>query len=253
MNYQEKANLFANLHTADIPLVLYNIWDAGGARAVAKAGAQAIATGSWSVAESQGYSDGELIPLDLVVGTAKRICNAVDLPVTIDFEGAYSTEPELLAANTKRIVDAGAVGVNFEDQIVGGSGLHTIDKQSTRIVAMRAMADEINAPLYINARTDLFLKAASQDLHKELLAEAKERASAYAEAGASGFFVPGLSDEAMIKELCEHSTIPVNIMMLPSAPSVDVLGRLGVARISYGPGPYRAAMKALQGEAANVY
>lgn len=253
MDYSDKATLFASLHNSDHPLVLYNIWDAGGAKSVAKAGAKAIATGSWSVAESQGYSDGEQIPLDLLADTAQRICNAVDLPVSIDFEGAYATEPEKVAANTKRIVDAGAVGVNFEDQIAGGAGLHGINVQSARIVAMRDMADKINASLFINARTDLFLKAASADLHKGLLVEAKERASAYAQAGASGFFAPGLSDESLIKELCEHSSLPVNIMVLPSVPSIQALGQLGVARISYGPGPYRLAMKGLQSKASELY
>lgn len=252
MNYREKADLFESLHKAGSPLVLYNIWDAGSAKAVAKGGAQAIATGSWSLAEAQGYRDGQNMPLELLAETAARICNAVDLPVTIDFEGAYAIEPEKVAANTLNIVDAGAVGVNFEDQIVGGSGLHAIDTQSARIAAMRAMAVANDTPLFINARTDLFLKAASEDLHEQCLSEAKERATAYAEAGASGFFVPGLIDESLIKELCDHCSLPVNIMMRPGAPSNSALGLLGVARISYGPGPYRQAMKALQGEAASI-
>ena len=252
MSFHDKARQFASLHTAELPLVLYNIWDAGSAKAVADTGASAIATGSWSVAESQGYADGEKLPLDLCVETAARICGAVDLPVTIDFEGAYAIEPDQVANNVKRIIEVGAVGINFEDQIVGDSGLHDIQVQCDRIAAIRRMADDMQAPLYINARTDLFLKAISADSHNDLLSEAKERADAYAQAGASGFFAPALSNAKLIQELCDHCSLPVNILMLPTAPSIEELGRLGVSRISFGPGPYRQAMKTLQKEAVSL-
>ena len=86
MSQDEKAKYFAQLHELGNPCVLYNIWDAAGAQAVAKAGAKAIATGSWSVAAAHNFKDGEVIPLDLVERIAERICAAVEQPVTIDFE-----------------------------------------------------------------------------------------------------------------------------------------------------------------------
>ena len=61
MNDQRsRADEFRRLHVAGDPLVLFNAWDAGSARAVAAGGARAIATGSWSVAAAHGYTDGEV-------------------------------------------------------------------------------------------------------------------------------------------------------------------------------------------------
>jgi 2-methylisocitrate lyase-like PEP mutase family enzyme len=73
-----------------------------------------------------------------------------------------------------------------------------------------------------------------------------ERGRAYADAGADGFFVPGLADEALIARVVEGSSLPVNIMASPKTPPAARLAALGVARISHGPGPYRMAMKALE-------
>ncbi len=253
MNQNDKASTFHALHVKGDPLVLYNIWDAGSAAAVASAGAQALATGSWSVAAAHGYGDGEKIPLAYLAQVAGRIVETVDLPLSVDFEGAYATDPKGAADNVSRILDAGAVGINFEDQIVGGDGLHEIADQAKRISAIRAMAEKRGIPLFINARTDLFLKESDRGRHPALLAEAKERARAFADAGASGFFAPALVDEALIEDLCGASSLPVNIMAMKTAPDAATLGRLGVARISHGPAPYRAAMAWLKEAATGVY
>ncbi len=64
--------------------------------------------------------------------TVRQIAAATDLPVSVDFEGAYSAEPEQAAANVARLIEAGAVGINFEDQVIGGSGLHDVEAQAAR-------------------------------------------------------------------------------------------------------------------------
>lgn len=238
MSQADKARQFASLHVPGKPLVLYNIWDAGSALTVAKAGAQAIATGSWSVAAAQGYADGQDMPLELVLQIASRITASVELPVTIDFEGGYAEAPGDVAFNVARLMDAGAIGLNFEDQVIGGSGLHGMGAQADRIAALRQAAQSAEMPLFINARTDLFLKQKDVRKHTELVPEARERAAAYAAAGANCFFVPGLSDPNLIKALCDAIALPVNILMRAGAPSHALLASLGVARISYGPGPY---------------
>ncbi len=253
MQQTDKAHTFHALHVKGSPLVLYNIWDAGSAAAVAEAGAKALATGSWSVAAAHGFGDGEKIPVEFLAQVARRIVETVGLPLSVDFEGAYATDPQGAADNVSRILDAGAVGINFEDQIVGGSGLHTIADQAKRIAAIRAMAEARGVPLFINARTDLFLKESERDRHSGLIEQAKERAKAFADAGASGFFAPALVDEVLIEDLCDASPLPVNIMAMKSAPDAATLGQLGVARISHGPGPYRAAMASLKDAAAAVY
>jgi len=247
--YKEQNTLFRSLHKPGTPIILYNIWDAGSAQAVAKSGARALATGSAPVAMAQGYSDGEQIPLDLALDNVSRIIAAVDLPVTMDLEGGYGVETDTVARTVSRAVATGIVGFNFEDQIVNGNGLHDIDTQSSRIKAARKSADVDSVLPFINARTDLFLKA-KPDTHTEsMLNEAIERAKAYEQAGADGFFAPGLADEKLIATLCEKTNLPVNIIALPHVPPNDKLSELGVARISYGPVPYRNMIKAL-GEAA---
>lgn len=241
---QDRARTFAALHKPGEPIILFNAWDAGSASAIAGAGAKAIATGSWSVAAAFGFADGEKVPLELALDNLKRIVGAVALPVTLDMEGGYGSAPMTVAATAQAAIDAGAVGCNFEDQIVGGEGLYAIDDQCERIDAIRKAADAADLPFFINARTDLFLKAKPEE-HGSLVKAALDRGRAYAEAGASGLFVPGLVDERLIAELCLKSPLPVNVMVLPAMPPAKRLAQIGVARISHGPGPYRLAMHAL--------
>ena len=253
MNQSEKASLFTRLHVPGDPLVIYNIWDAGSAAAVAAAGAKALATGSWSVAGAQGYGDGQALPLSLLEQIVERIAASVDLPVSVDFEGAYAEAPAAAADNVGRLIDLGVVGINFEDQVVDGeSTIYPIAQQQDRIRAIREKASSVLPDFFINARTDLFLHN-PPDRHAGLVDAAIERGLAYAEAGGSGFFVPGLVDPALIEQVCRAVALPVNIMMSGSAPEVAVLKGLGVGRISYGPGPWRLAMAELTKRAAAVF
>lgn len=250
---KERADALNRLHIKGDPLILFNIWDAGSAKAVQAAGAAAIATGSWSVAAANGYDDGEEVPLDLSLANLERIAAAVDLPVTLDFEGGYTADQTELQDNVRKVIDAGSVGINFEDQIVGGDGLYSVEDQCTRIRAIREAAEAASVPLFINARTDVFLKTYPAKHNEAQLEESLRRASAYAEVGASGFFAPGLRDVDYIKKLCDDSPIPVNIMVLPDTPPNGELAKLGVARISYGPGPYRQMMEALTEAARKAF
>jgi 2-methylisocitrate lyase-like PEP mutase family enzyme len=248
-----KAEQFAALHVKGQPLILFNAWDPGSAKVVAGAGARAIATGSYSVANAFGFADGEATPLETVLDNARRIASAVDLPVTLDFEGGYAVDPETLKRNIAAVVATGVVGINFEDQVVGGQGLHEIKAHAARVAAVRAAADQAGASgFFINARCDLFLRS-DRATHAGRMGEGLERAKAYAGAGANGFFAPGLVDPKLTGDLAEASPLPLNIMMMPGAPDVAALRALGVARISYGGGPYSAAMKALDQAARAVF
>jgi 2-methylisocitrate lyase-like PEP mutase family enzyme len=234
---------FAALHVPGEPVVLFNVWDAGSATAVAKAGARAIATGSASVAMANGFGDGEKLPMEFALGNARRIVESVELPVTVDFEGAYSNDPIDVATNFARLAETGVAGCNFEDQIVGGEGLHPIEKQVERIAAARR---SVGPDFFINVRTDLFLKAPQESHDTAMLGEAIERVRAYAEAGASGFFVPMLGDLEMLERLCAVSPVPVNFMTYPGCPSNADVAAAGVARISHGPFPFMALMTQME-------
>ena len=231
---------FAALHVPGDPVVLYNIWDVGSAHAVAAAGARALATGSHPVADAHGFADGQGVPLDFALDNARRIVAAVDLPVSVDFEGAYSVDPDEGAANMKRLADTGAVGCNFEDQVIGGEGLHPLDVQCARI---RAARDAVGVDFFINARSDLFLKVKQHD--EALADEAIERARAFADAGANGFFLPRLGDLRLAERIVKAVPIPVNAIAYPGAPTRAEFAGAGIARISHGPFPHKALMAQL--------
>ena len=248
MNPSDKARSFAALHVPGDPLILFNIWDAGSAQAVERAGAKAIASGSASVAGAYGAKDGEDVPLEEALANAWRIVASVGVPVTIDFEGGYAVAAEDAAANVARLAATGAVGCNFEDQVVGGEGMHPTDVQAQRIAAVRC---SVGDSFFINGRTDYFLQAKPADHDAALADAAIERIKAYAGAGASGFFIPGLTDLALVERIVSASPLPVNAMTWPGAPTRQQWAGAGIARISYGPGPFRQMQKWLE-EAARA-
>jgi 2-methylisocitrate lyase-like PEP mutase family enzyme len=231
---------FAALHQPGNPVVLYNIWDVGSALAVVAAGARALATGSHPVADANGWPDGQQVPLDFVLDNARRIVGAVDLPLTVDFESAYSIDPAEGAANVARLKETGAVGCNFEDQVIGGDGVQPLDEQARLI---RAIRDAVGSDFFINARTDLFLKTQIYD--DALVDQVIERGKAFADSGASGFFVPRLADPAQIERIVAAVPLPLNVIAFPGAPDKKVWADAGVARISHGPFPHRALMAKL--------
>nr|WP_294846847.1 isocitrate lyase/phosphoenolpyruvate mutase family protein [uncultured Sphingomonas sp.] len=231
---------FAALHVPGNPVILYNIWDPGSAIAVANAGAEALATGSHPVGDAAGFGDGQKVPLDYVFGNARRILAAVDLPLSVDFEGAYSTDPGEAGANVAALKATGAVGCNFEDQVIGGDGVHSTADQVARIRAIRAAVGD---DFFLNARTDLFIKNSVHD--DGLIGQVIERGKAYADAGASGFFVPRLSNPGHIEWIVREVPLPLNVIAFPGAPDKKVWADAGVARISHGPFPHRALMETL--------
>jgi 2-methylisocitrate lyase-like PEP mutase family enzyme len=251
LNQNEKAKSFAKLHERGNPIVLFNAWDAGSAKTVLEAGAQAVATSSWAMAVAQGYPDGENIPLMLLEKLVGRIVASVDAPVTVDFEGGYSEDDNELTVSVSRLLDLGVIGINFEDRVVKGKGLYSAKRQAERIAIIRKVAERKGVALFINARTDLFLGRGGAP--SDEVPYAIERAAIYAAAGASGFFIPGLADDALIGRIADAVTIPVNVMMMDGVSPVNELAKLGVARVSYGPTPYIEAAAALTASAQKIF
>jgi 2-methylisocitrate lyase-like PEP mutase family enzyme len=242
-----KVELFGKLHVPGKPLILYNIWDAGSAAAVAKAGAKAIATGSYGVANAHGFTDGETLPLDLVIGNLEEILAVTDLPVTIDLEAGYGDTPEEVGRSAHRASASGAAGCNIEDKIPGTKQLFETADAAARYAAAA------EAGLWINARADLFIITPPAEQDEGVADALLERARAYAQAGANSLFVPFVTDPKLIGRICERSPLPVNILMSPGTPDHQTLANLGVARISHGHYPWAQAMSDLESYAKKTF
>jgi 2-methylisocitrate lyase-like PEP mutase family enzyme len=247
----QKAERFRALHIPGRPLVLFNIWDVGSAKAVAASGAKAIATGSWSVANANGFADGECTPRALALDNLRRIVGRTDLPVTVDLESGYGATPEAVGETVGLAIETGAVGCNLEDSFPETSRLRETLDQAERIRKTRRMTETIGIRFFINARTDIFFQRPPEQHDDAMVVEAIERARRYADAGADGLFVPGLCDVGLIARLAETSPLPVNIMVSDGTPPLRSLAECGVARVSHGPSPYVMAMRVLE-EAARA-
>jgi len=239
------------LHHAQQPLILVNVWDVASALVVQRARLPAIATSSSAVSSALGYPDGERIPAEEMLAAVARIAARVSVPVTADLEAGYAEDLEGVAATARHLVETGAVGLNLEDGIDPETGsLRTPDQAAQRVRAVRKVAHELGVPLVINARTDAFLGASGAP--HELLSDAIARLSAYRDAGADCLFPIGLRDPDAIRQLTRELHHPINILAGPGALSVGELGQLGVARISLGGGPQRAALATLGAIAEEV-
>lgn len=252
-NANTRAQAFRALHQPGRPLILFNIWDVGSAKAVAAAGAPALATGSWSVAAANGFPDGEKMPLEFALANLRRITAATDLPVTIDLESGYGANAAAVGECVAAAIAAGAIGCNLEDSLPADGSLRDVQEQAERYRQARAAAQSAGIELFLNARTDVFFQRPAAQHDQGMLAQAVERAKVYADAGADGLFVPGLIDQGLIEALVRAVSLPVNVMVGEGTPSFARLAELGVARISHGPGPYLAAMRALQQAAAALH
>lgn len=235
---------FRALHVPGTPLVLYNIWDPGSARAVAAAGAPALATGSYGVAGAFGASDGETLPFADVIANLERIISVVDVPVSLDIEAGYGADPAAVRVSVQAARDAGAAGINMEDRLPGEARALPVDTAAERFAAAAASG------LFVNARCDLFRQAAPS---LALVEETIQRAHAYAAAGAGGLFVPFLTDRACVAAICKVSPLPVNVTAKPELGTLNEIAAMGAARISYGHQPWQWAMDALKIGAEEIY
>jgi len=245
MEISDRGRRLIELHTAPEILSVVNVWDAASARVVADLPATtALATASHSIAASFGYPDGEHIPLDLHLGMIERIVQvAGGLPVSADLEGGYGDAGETI----RRAIGVGVVGANLEDRLA------PFDESLAAVRAAVRAAEAEGVPFALNARTDTFLKPGDRPTG-EVLADAIERGTAYLDAGATCFFVPGrLTDEEVEELVGALGEQRISVIGLPGAQPSTRFQDLGVARISYGPWTQRVALTALQDTAAALY
>jgi 2-methylisocitrate lyase-like PEP mutase family enzyme len=222
-------NDFAALHVPGNPLVLPNVWDVAGARALAGAGFAAVGTTSLGVAASHGLTDGEGASVEETLRLVERL-RLLPLYVTADIE--RGSVPAAVAA-----AEAGAAGVNIED----GFGDPVAHAALVRTVKRAAPG------LFVNARTDTHWLRAGD------IGEAVRRVRMYQDAGADGVFVPGVADAAQIERLVAAVEVPLNVLAQPAGPTVAQLSALGVARVSLGSLLFRAALASVVRTALAVH
>lgn len=226
---------FKHLHYQNTPLLVANVWNAHSAALAEKAGFQAVATSSHAIANALGYEDGEEISVQELLFIIKRIKAAVRIPVSVDFEAGYSSDPMEVAEYVKQLVDVGVAGINLEDGIVsdGKRLLGDAEDLAEKIRVIKATLD-----IFINARIDTYTTETPNALE-----ESVRRAHLYQSAGADGIFVPLMEKEEDIRAFVEKVKLPLNLFTTKLLPPYDRLAELGVKRISHGAKQYEQLMK----------
>ena len=232
------AESFRQLHVPGRPLLLANAWDAGSARLIESCGAAAIATTSAGLAWARGYPDGDVLPLRVLTAAVAEISRVVSVPLSVDAEGGYSDDPKAVGEVVRAIVDAGGIGINIED------GSSPPDLLVAKIEAARAAAAAAGVDLFINARTDVYLRSLVPT--ERTVEESIARASRYADAGADGIFVPAVKEPDEIRAIVAAVGLPLNVLTTPGLPSIPALAELGVARVSAGSGIAQIAAGVVQ-------
>ena len=234
------AERLRELHGGDM-LVLPNVWDAASATVVAEAGFPVVATASAAISAMLGYPDGEGAPWQEMFAAAGRVARAVPVPVTVDAEAGYGMRPRELV---DRLLEIGAVGCNLEDTDHRAGGLADAGAHAQWLAEVRAAADNAGVPVVINARVDTFLPSSGIP-EADRVAEAVRRGRLYRQAGADCVYPIGVRHRSDLARLVAELPGPVNGN---AGPELDLatLRELGVARVSYGPRFYRAALAGLR-------
>lgn len=218
---------FRALHARDRLLVLPNAWDAATAAMARELGAEAIITTSAGVAWACGYPDGDALPHDERVFAIRNVKRAAgNLPVSVDFESGFSSDPNVVATSVGELRRLGVAGINLED---GGADPRVLEQ---KIVAIKRALKVANEDIFINARTDVYLER--KLVGEAAVRESIERARRYAAAGADGIFVPALSKPEEISAIAAAIALPLNLMAVPGLPSARELFQLGARRLSAG-------------------
>ncbi len=231
-------------------MILPNAWDVPSARVFEDAGFPAIATSSAGLLVSLGYPDGEVISRDEFVSAVRRIARVLRVPLSVDIVAGFGKTTKEVLTTVKAILKTGAIGVNIEDFIHATKKLHPVERQIENVKAIRKLAETIEIPLVINARTDA-LRFADGD-EEARVKEAIRRAIAYRDAGADCVYPMGLIDATSIAKFVKALDFPINVMVRKGLPPASELQRLGVARVSFGPTPSYAAMGLLRRAAREV-
>ena len=230
----ERCRLFHELHKTGC-FVIPNPWNAGSARLLVQLGFRALATTSSGYAWSRGIQD-HRVGLNDALAYFQSISEAVDVPVSADFEAGFALDPSGVAKNVAAAAKTGIAGLSIEDSTGNRSQpLFELALAADRIRAARQALDEDGTGLLLTARSEGFISGRPD------LDETIARLVAYRDAGADCLFAPGLPTLADIRQVVDAvAPAPVNVLGGDFA-TVRQLGESGVRRISVGGALARAA------------
>ncbi|HZY77016.1 MAG TPA: isocitrate lyase/phosphoenolpyruvate mutase family protein [Jatrophihabitantaceae bacterium] len=217
-----KVEQFRALHVPGKPLLIPNPWDVGSAKLLVSLGFDALATTSSGFAMTLGRFDGS-VTRDEALEHAATIVDAVEVPVSADLENCFADEPAGVAETIRAAARTGLAGCSVEDW--SGTDIYPVELAAERV---EAAAEAANGNLVVTARAENHLHG------KEDLADTIGRLQAYQEAGADVLYAPGLTTIADIRTVLAEVDRPVNVLAMPTAPTVAELAEAGVARVSVG-------------------
>lgn len=236
------AEKFHALHHNNEMLVLPNSWDCVSVKVFQQKGFPAAATSSAAIAWANGYMDGEHIPPKKMVASIQQIAQSIDIPLTADIEGGYFRDNlEKFKQFIDDVINAGAVGINLEDGYAHSGKLNDTAYQQEEIKLIRALGEQKEVNVFINARTDAMLLP--EDLGTRIQC-CITKAKAFEEAGADGIFIPFVQDINTVKVLKENINLPLNILA-NSKLKLSELKQLKVDRVSVGSRPMMATINLL--------
>ncbi len=242
---KSKAEAFHQMHRRDQILVLPNPWDVGSARLLEHLGFEALATTSAGFAHSQGKPDGQ-VGRDAALAHAADIAAATSLPVSADLENCFADDPSGVAATVSAAAGIGIVGCSVEDATGDpAKPIYDFDLAVERVTAAVAAANEASFKFTLTARAENYLHGRPD------LADTIARLQAFADAGASVAYAPGITAMTEIRELVAAVPIPVNVLAMPGM-TVGELESVAVARVSIGSGLARAAMSTFYAGAREI-
>jgi len=243
----QKAELLRSLHVPGDPLILVNVWDAVSAKVVASVpGVKAIATASEAISYAHGVADGGGLGRDGAIEAARIVIDAVDLPVTVDFEKGYGATAAEVEHSVAALIAAGASGLNIEDSVGEiGDELFSVRTAAARVAAARTAGEKAGVPIVINARVDALVGGGDW-------AHARERANAYLAAGADVVFLLGLDTEEKVMRAIAEVDGPISVFANATSLALPRLAKLGVCRVSFAGYPLALAMAHLHSAAAQL-
>ncbi len=242
--HDDRVAAFHRLHSSGC-FVMPNPWDVGSARLLATSGFEALATTSAGFAWSLGKLDQE-VSRDELIAHITSLAEATSLPLNVDSERCYPDDPGGVVETVALLADAGAAGFSIEDYDPAADRIDDVEVAAARVALAAEVAHSLPQPMILTGRAENHIRGVDD------LDDTIARLIAYRDAGADAVYAPGLSDLGQIAAVVEAVGVPVNVLALPSGPTVAELASVGVRRVSTGGSLAGAAYGALMAGAREV-